>query len=233
MQRVRVQAVCLRVRQEVPRPRFEIRKREQRFDVVDDNAGELDPVLRAEVDALPFEDVVDRVAEVVRVHERNEVTHLIDPIRLVEVTEPLELVVRYVELAIDPVSGDFDGVGVQERPELASQVGHAPATAFSRVEGGFEEAVEQRTSQTAGLLVDLRLGPLHEDVRGAYFVRVVLGVAGSEGEIPVPRRFGRLKGDEKASPGVGTVFKEADRPPTFGRRSQRGAGGGLQITVDT
>ncbi len=233
VQRVRVEAIRLGVCEEVRGPRLEVRKGKVGFDVVYHDAGELHPVLRPEVDALALENVIYRLTEIVRVHDRYEVTYLIDAIRLVQRAELIEFVVGHVLGVVDPVSGDLDGVRVQQGSKLTPQVRGAPIALTARVECGVEEPVEQRAAEASDLFVNLTFGRLYEDVGCPDLVGPVLGVTGSEREVSVPGRFRRAECDEKACPRVGSVFDEADGPSPLGCGTVRGSGGSLQLAVDT
>lgn len=201
--------------------------------MVDDDTRELNPVLRSEVDAFPFEDPVDRFTEIIRIHDGYEVTDLIDSIRLVERAKPIEFVGRYVQRVVDPVACDLDGVRVQEGSKLAPQVRRAPVVTPARVKRGVQKPVKQRSAEAPGLFVDRPLGRLDEDVGRPDFVGSVLGMAGAERQVAVPRRFRRPERDQKTSPRFGSAFDEANGPSSLGGGGVRRAGGGLQIAVDT
>jgi len=109
MERVRVAPVRLGVVQEVPGPRPEVGQREQGLDVIDDHARVLHPVACPEVEALAVQDPVDRLLEGVGVDETDEVRDLVDPLRLVERTQPCELVRVPRQHSLGPLPGDLHG----------------------------------------------------------------------------------------------------------------------------
>jgi hypothetical protein len=95
------------------------------------------------------------------------------------------VVVRDRRLGSAPVSGDLHGVLDQEGPEAASE-SWGPPIALRGIQRRVEQRRQERATKAPGLLVDLLLRSLDEDVRGADLVTVDVTVARAEREVPVP-----------------------------------------------
>ena len=80
MQRVGIEKILVAVGHVVFGPYLEGWKRKAAFDVFDDQHGELESILGAEVDNSPIEDIPHRVFEVLRLEQRDEVGDLIEPV---------------------------------------------------------------------------------------------------------------------------------------------------------
>ena len=86
MERVRVQLVAVPMHEEVFQPHLEGWERQEGFDSLDDEHGELQLVTGAKVHRLLLRDALHRLLEVIRSHQGDQVGHLVQPIRGVQRT---------------------------------------------------------------------------------------------------------------------------------------------------
>ncbi len=118
------------------RPGLEVGEGEQSLDVIDNHHGELQSILRAKIDPLPVQNLIDRFVEIGRIDEADEVRHLVEAIRRVKGVETIELLRRRRgRLLTSPVARDLDRVVGEQGAKASPEPRPSPAVPTAGVDG--------------------------------------------------------------------------------------------------